>query len=185
MTDSKSFEENLKNIRKFIYLAFIEKSHAPIIEEMIEKFPITKLEAIEIFTTLNERHLIVLQPFTNRILMAHPFSNIPTCWMVKSGKKRYYANCAWDAVALHFTLHKKIEIDSFCAFCAKKINIQLKNSNFSHENPESTLIAISKPASLWWDNVIDTCANPMNFFCSADHLSLWHKYANKKNCFTK
>ncbi len=166
--------ELIKRIRKYIYDSFIATSHAPVIEEIVEKFSISKQKALDILNELHEKHLIVLQPFTNRILMAHPFSNIPTSWVVKPNNKTvYYANCAWDAIAMHFTIHNSISIESFCIYCNNKINIRLEEGVFKEKIPASTLIGISKPASRWWENVIDTCANHMNFFCNDEHLKQW------------
>lgn len=174
-------EDLLKNIRKFIYDSFIETSHAPVIENIQEYFSISREEAIKALDILHDRHLLVKQPFTHRILMAHPFSNIATEWVVKpSHNTVYYANCAWDAIAMHFTLHNDIDIESFCLYCNTKINIRLEKGTFKEKIPTTTLVVISKPASKWWDNVIDTCANHMNYFCTEEHVTQWRVEQNIK-----
>lgn len=77
--------------------------------------------------TLEERHMLVMQPSSNKILMLHPFSNIRTAWVVKTdNSKQYYANCAWDSVAMHFSLHENVSIESYCFYCNEKISIRLE-----------------------------------------------------------
>ena len=123
-----------------------------------------------------------MQPSSNKILMLHPFSNIPTCWVVKTDDdKQYYANCAWDSVAMHFSLHKNVNIESFCFYCNERISIRLENGIFKEKYPKNTFIAISKPAAKWWDNIVDTCGNNMNYFCSEEHLIAWEKERDLKH----
>ena len=97
--------------------------------------------------------------------MAHPFSNITTPWKVTTSSGiQYYENCAWDAIAIHFTIHKVVEIESFCHWCNEKIHIRLEKSTFNHKHPKTTVIDLSKPVKAWWNDIIDTCSNHMNFF---------------------
>lgn len=176
MRQSMTTETDIKAIRKFIYDTFIKTSHAPLLEQIVSEFTISKPDVERYLNILAERRLIVMQPFTNRILMAQPFSNIPTHWIVKcSPDHTYYANCAWDTIAMHFALHKSIDVESFCVHCCEPIKIRLENEAFVRKDPQTLLIAISKPASRWWDNVVDTCANHMNFFCTESHMNDWSK----------
>jgi hypothetical protein len=41
------------------------------------------------------------------------------------------------------------------------------------KGPRGVLIHFSKPAALWWTDIIDTCGNTMNFFSSEKHLEDW------------
>ena len=179
MSGSLNFEKVLLEIRKFIFDTFVETSHAPVVEELINKFNLSRKEIENILHTLEKKQMLVVQPSSNKILMLHPFSNIPTTWVVKSdNKKIYYANCAWDSIAMHFSLHKNIDIESYCLYCNKNIHLRLENQLIKEKIPNSSLIAISKPASKWWDNIVDTCGNNMNYFCSEDHLKAWQKEWN-------
>ena len=179
MPNQQNFEKILLEIRKFIFDSFVETSHAPVVEQLIKKFNLPRKEIETIIHTLERKQMLVVQPSSNKILMLHPFSNVPTTWVVKpDNKKVYYANCAWDSIAMHFSLHKDIDIESFCHFCNIDIHLRLENKTIVKKTPETTLIAISKPAAKWWDNIVDTCGNNMNYFCSENHLRAWEKEQN-------
>ena len=108
--------------------------------------------------------------------MAFPFSSIVTPFRVRiAGKDRdYFANCAWDAVAIHVALRREQWIASYCHHCAEDIKIHLRDqrtvSQGSHGEP---LIYLALPASKWWENIVLTCSNNMVFFKSKDHLAEW------------
>ena len=139
----------------------------------MQRFKLTRGEAFEAFRELEADHHIILVPGTQRILMANPYSAIPTPFRVYVGTKRFYANCAWDSVALHVMLDLDARIESFCHHCAEPIEISLRKSKVKSMKPASPLIFLSIPVSKWYDNLINTCSNNMVYFSSKDHLNHW------------
>ena len=105
--------------------------------------------------------------------MAHPFSSIASPFEVTLSEKRYFANCAWDAIAFHVMLEKNVTVDSFCHHCAAKIKIELSKSKIASSKPKEALVFIGVPAAKWWENVVNTCSNNMIFFSSKRHLEEW------------
>src|SRR5216683_4776414 len=99
--------ENLqKNVRKYIFDHFEEHAIAPVLEQIMRRFGLNRASAFKVLVDLQSARHIALLTGTQRILMAFPFSSVVTPFRVKvAGKDReYFANCAWDAVALHVTL---------------------------------------------------------------------------------
>lgn len=45
-------------------------------------------------------HALVLQPDGESVRMAHPFSGVPTDSVVTVGVRQWFANCAWDGLAI-------------------------------------------------------------------------------------
>ena len=179
MQNDQFSESELKIIRKFVFDKFVETSHAPPVEQIMKEFDMSRNKVESIFQELEKQGSLVVQPSSNKILMLHPFSNIPTCWVVKPDRNTtYYANCAWDAIAMHFSLHKDIDIESFCYYCNRDIILRLEDGKFKYKVPESTFIVISKPPGKWWNDIVDTCGNQMNFFCSDKHLAAWRQEYN-------
>jgi len=160
-------------VRKYIFDHFFEHTTAPPLEEVMQRFKLTRGEAFEGFRELEADHHIALVPGTQRILMANPYSAITTPFRVYVGTKRYYANCAWDSVALHVMLDLDARVESFCHHCAEPIEISLRDGEVSFCKPSSPLIFLSTPVSKWYDNLINTCSNNMVYFSSEDHLSRW------------
>lgn len=52
------------------------------------------------FQRLADEHRIALIDDGNRVWMAHPFSGVPTAYRAVSGERSWFANCAWDSLAI-------------------------------------------------------------------------------------
>jgi hypothetical protein len=52
------------------------------------------------FQSLADEHRIALVEDGNRVWMAHPFSGVPTAYRAVSGERSWFANCAWDSLAI-------------------------------------------------------------------------------------
>lgn len=49
---------------------------------------------------LADSHIVALIDETTRVWMAHPFSGVETAYQAVIGDQSWYANCAWDALAI-------------------------------------------------------------------------------------
>ena len=49
---------------------------------------------------LADAHRLVLIPGTDSVWMAHPFSGVPTDFVVTINGRRWFANCVWDGLAI-------------------------------------------------------------------------------------
>ncbi|NND84538.1 MAG: hypothetical protein HKN46_05255, partial [Acidimicrobiia bacterium] len=57
-------------------------------------------EAAAALTSLHDQHRLVLHPGTTRVWMAHPFSGVDTGYTATIGNRTWWANCAWDSLAI-------------------------------------------------------------------------------------
>ncbi len=103
-------EASPKEVRKFVFDCFLETGRAPVVEEIMRRFQLDRDEAVQRLHELEASHHVLLLPGTHRILMANPFSNLPTPFRVSAGSMHYYANCAWDAIALHVVLDRGVRV---------------------------------------------------------------------------
>jgi hypothetical protein len=166
-------ETSLRDLRKFVFDRFIETATAPLVEEVMQRFHLGRDAAAEQLVALQAAHHLLLLPGTQRILMANPFSNLPTPFRVATETKRYYANCAWDAIALHVLLEKDVRISSFCHHCAAPIEFRLSQGQRVKDEGKDLLVFLGTPVAKWYDNLVVTCSNTMVFFASRDHLAEW------------
>ena len=176
MSHSGTYENLHKNVRKYIFDHFEEHATAPVLEQIMRKFGLDRASAFKVLADLQSARHIALLTGTQRILMAFPFSSIVTPFRVRvAGKnKEYFANCAWDAVAIHVALGKEQWISSYCHHCSEDIKIHLKDQQVAvHQTDGSSMIYLALPASKWWENIVLTCSNNMVFFSSKDHLDEW------------
>ena len=178
MSHSGTSEDLQKNVRKYIFDHFEEYTTAPVLEQIMREFELDRASAFKVLADLQTARHIALLTGTQRILMAFPFSSIVTPFSVKvAGKaKGYFANCAWDAVAIHVALAKEQWISSYCHHCSQDIGIHLKDRRvISQHSAYQPLVHLALPASKWWENIVLTCANNMVFFSSKNHLDEWIK----------
>lgn len=163
-----------RKVRKFVFDFFLRETFAPSIEEVYTGLGIPRDEAYESIRRLENAHHLRLIDGTARILMAFPFSAVSTPFRVtRPSGQRYFANCAWDAVAFHPMLKEPIEVHSFCHHCGEAFLFRVASGGASSPGPERPLVFLALPAAQWWDDIVRTCANTMMFFASPEHLARW------------
>ncbi len=156
-------------VRQFIFESFRAWGTPPVVELVMNRFNLTREQATEVLRDLEAAHHIALVPGTARILMAFPFSAIATPFRVTVDEDRYFANCAWDAIAFHAMLNHDIRVDSFCDHCAEPIRIEMHEGRATTVEPAEAIVYLARSPSRWWDDITTTCGNTMVFFASPEH----------------
>lgn len=144
-------------VRQFVYEHFLTRSRAPTADEISRALqrPLGEVESA-LRELATGRHLVLLGN-TTRILMANPFSALPTPYRVEpEDGVRYYANCAWDAVAFHVMLQQPIRIQAACPDCADPIRVRLEEGRVVEVDPPTTVVHLGVPAARWWEDIVDT-----------------------------
>lgn len=159
-----------QRVRLFVFEHFLEHAAPPLVEQLMSEFDLTRAETVAVLREVAEARGVAVVKGTSRILMAWPFSAIATPFAVRTGGKRYYANCSWDAIAFHAMLAEApVHIDSFCHWCARPVEIEFERGRASLVEPSSTIVYLALRPTQWWEDIILTCSNTMVFFCSAEH----------------
>ncbi|MCI4347002.1 MAG: alkylmercury lyase family protein [Thermoplasmata archaeon] len=161
-----------KELRKLVFDWFLETGRAPLLEEIMHRYEASREEAAAWLSVLQDAHHLLLLPGTQRILMANPFSSLPTPFRVSVGSKEYFANCAWDAIAFHVMLNRDLRVSSLCHHCGDPIVFELHHGKTS-ESGRRAVVFLGTPVSRWYDNLVMTCSNTMVFFAGPDHLTGW------------
>jgi alkylmercury lyase-like protein len=161
--------EVLAGVRKFVFDHFLEHAAPPVVEQVMTGFSLSREDATDVLSGLEAARHIALVKGTARILMAFPFSAVATPFRVTIEGRRYFANCAWDAIAFHAMLGDDVRIDSFCHHCAAPIEIEMRKGRAVHVEPKETLVYLALPPTQWWADIVTTCSNTMVFFASPQH----------------
>lgn len=80
------------DVRLFVYRHFVEECRAPTIAETAQALDADPAQIRASFKSLGEGHVLVLQPDTDEIRMAMPFSAVRTDYTVTAGESSWWAN---------------------------------------------------------------------------------------------
>ena len=140
-------------IRNATYAAFVELGRAPTAEEVATRLDMPVADVEDGWRRLHDAHALVLRPDGDGLLMANPFSAVPTRYRVHADGRDWYANCAWDAFGICAALHTDGHISTTCADCESPIEIDVT----SGEPSDTSLLFHSLvPAARWWDDIAFT-----------------------------
>jgi hypothetical protein len=156
-------------VRLFVLEHFLDHAAAPVVEQVMTQFGLSRDAATEVFRGLESARHIALVRGTGRVLMAFPFSAIATPFRATIRGRRYFANCAWDAIAFHAMLGEDVRVDSFCQHCAAPITIELRDGRATRIEPAEAIVYLALRPTQWWEDIITTCSNTMVFFASPEH----------------
>jgi hypothetical protein len=142
-------------VRNATYAAFVRLGRAPAAAEVADDLGIDVAAAELAWRRLHEAHAIVLRPGAGppQLLMANPFSAVPTAFRVQADGRWWDANCAWDAVGICAALHVDGRIETVCHDCGDPIALDVADEQPSDPDLRWHCLV---PASRWWDDIAFT-----------------------------
>lgn len=140
-------------LRNATYKAFVDLGRAPTASEIGGTTGLGETDVIAGWRRLHDAHALVLNPRTDEIRMANPFSAVPTAYRVRAGDRWWYANCAWDAFGICAALHCDGMVETSCPDCADPLRVEIRG-----ERPDRTdlLFHCLVPAADWWNDIVFT-----------------------------
>jgi Alkylmercury lyase len=99
-------------VRRHVYDWIMRKGMIPTMADTATALSRTPCENSASFQRLADQHVLVLQKQNGEILMANPFSAVPTPFLVKAGGRSYYGNCIWDAMGIPAMLKQDALIEA-------------------------------------------------------------------------
>lgn len=157
-------DDTLWQIRHFVYQHFADTTHPPSVDVAAAHFNISMEETEEYYKELHNRHAFFLDLETMTVLMANPFSGIPTDFKVHVNDKTYYANCAWDMLGIPAALHCDAIIEAKFTESNETVKLEIKNGNVAlaavpgggDAASSDLLIHFPLPFSRWYDDLTFT-----------------------------
>lgn len=126
MMDSGRPTDFDRDLRLAVYRHFVDSARAPAPPELAEELGVPLSDVQESLLRLQAHRALALTPATNNIWMAHPFSAVPTAFPVETAERTYWANCAWDALAIPTLVGTDATIAARCADCAEPLTIRVR-----------------------------------------------------------
>ena len=140
-------------LRNLTYARFAELGRAPTAAEMAASSRRSRAEVMAGWRRLHADHALVLDQVTGEIIMANPFSAVPTGYRVEAAGRWWYGNCAWDAFGICAALHADGRIETSCPDCGHPLRIAVRDQR---PDDPSLLFHCLVPAARWWDDIVFT-----------------------------
>lgn len=101
---------------------------------------------------LHDAHALVLDG-TGAIRMALPFSAVPTGHRVVSGSRNWWANCAWDALAIPAALGIDARIEASWIDTGEPVELGVVGGELTATDG---YVHFTIPTRHWWDDIVET-----------------------------
>jgi hypothetical protein len=137
--------------RHYVYDRVMREGLPPTIAETASALSAAPDDVGATFRRLADGHVLVLQKGSGEILMANPFSAVPTPFLVRSGDRSWYGNCIWDAMGIPAMLQRDATIEASCGCCGTAMRVTVAGGSLE-EAPGIAHFAI--PAARWWDDIV-------------------------------
>ena len=140
-------------LRYEIYRVATDRGRPPSIAELCDATAAHAGRVRDSLSRLASGRMIVLQPDSGEILMAPPFSAVPTPFLVETTRHLSYANCAWDAIGVPIMLHQAAQIVSSCGCCGASMTLDV----VPDQPPFARgIVHFAVPAAQWWQDLVFT-----------------------------
>src|SRR6266566_2361628 len=150
MTEEEQTEWRDKRIRRYIYDHFVKTGQAPTIVQCAQALSSTVSQVQGDYRRLAEGRALVLQG-NGEILMAEPFSAVPTAFSVEVGSHVWWGNRIWDALGILAMLQEDGRVVTACGCCNDAMHVEIRNSQLVDA---SGCVHIALPPKDWWKNVV-------------------------------
>ena len=149
MLESRPISEN--EVRLAVYQHFVSAGRAPSIAEVADALGAGDGDVREAFASLAAQHVLVLQPDTDEVWMAMPFSAVETAFKVVTEEGAWWANCAWDALGIPAMLGQDAEIYSTCPASGIPLRVTVVAGELGVDT--QSVVHFLLPAARWWDDI--------------------------------
>jgi hypothetical protein len=152
MTQSSTTQAFDKQIRRYIYEHIVTTGQTPTIAQCAQNFSSSVAKVHEAFQRLASDHALMLQN-NGEILMAQPFSAVPTDFYVEVGSRGWWGNCIWDALGIPAMLKKDARVMTSCGDCSNAMIVEVKHGSLIDT---SGVVHYAVPARDWWKDIAFT-----------------------------
>jgi hypothetical protein len=136
-------------VRANVYDATMRDGTPPRIADLAAGLDVPAEEIRESLQRLATARMLVLQG-DGEILMANPFSAVPTPFTVVADGRSYYGNCIWDALGIPAMLRCDAVIDTSCGDCGTAARIEVRGGAVHGDG----IMHFAIRARDWWKDIV-------------------------------
>jgi hypothetical protein len=149
----ESGDEIIWAVRAAIYYYIARHERPPTVDETAAQLGMNRERVGAAYERLHERHAIYLDPGSQAVRMANPFSGVPTGFRVRANEHAYWANCAWDALGIPAALGTDAVIEAVCSDTQTPTTLKVEGGVVIGQGE---VIHFPLPFSRWYDDLIRT-----------------------------
>ena len=136
-----------------IYRSIANSAHVPTRAELATQLGVDLPSIDAALARLREKKLVFLGRESGEIVIAPPFSAVPTTFVVRAGDQTYFAPCVWDGYGIAAALKQDAEIQASCGCCGDPMRMAVKDGR---PEPTEGVAHFAVPARHWWDDLTFT-----------------------------
>ena len=140
-----------QEVRHYVYDQTMKTGTSPTVAETAADLSTTTADVQASFHRLADAHMLVLQRDTGEILMANPFSAVPTPFLAQIDGQTYYGNCIWDVMGIPAMLRRDATIQTSCGDCGTAMTLRIVNGSLE---PAIGIAHFAVPAAQWWADIV-------------------------------
>ncbi len=140
-----------QDVRRYVYDQTMKLGLPPSIAETAAALSATGVEVEAAFRRLAEARMLVLQRDGGEVLMANPFSAVPTAFVATVDGQAYYGNCIWDVMGVAAMLGRDARIQASCGDCGTAMPLRVSDGSL---DPAQGIVHFAVPAAEWWRDIV-------------------------------
>ncbi len=153
MSRVASAEDLERQVRRTVYEAFILEARPPMRAEIAARLGLPESDVTQAFARLAAGRVLVLQPGSGEVLMANPFSAVPTPFLVEADSLRWWGNCIWDGLGIPAMVGADARLLTSCPDCGQAISLEIGDGAVGAAQAVAHFVV---PAAGWWDDIVFT-----------------------------
>lgn len=146
---------NDSSLHHLVISTFLDRQRPPTICDIAAHFGCDETEARRGLRALAANHGVVLHPHSAEVWVAHPFSAAPTTFVVRSGTRVWWGNCAWCSLGVAHLAGGTAIVETRLGALDDHVAIRIENGTLIDTD---YVVHFPIPMRQAWDNVIYTCS---------------------------
>ncbi len=140
-------------VRVAIYEEAVADGSLPTVDGLSVRVGASPAETRGALERLAEAHIVALQRDTRELLMAMPYSAIPTAFEVRADGTSAWGNCVWDGLGIAALTGKDAVVRTGCGCCGTAMDLRVTDGRLE---ADTGVIHFAVPVRHWWDDVFFT-----------------------------
>jgi hypothetical protein len=140
-----------RRVRRFVYDVTLRRGTPPTLAASADGLGTSLQQIAASFQRLAAGRVLVLARDSGEILMANPFSAVPTPFLVEFEDYACYGNCIWDAMGTVAMRGRDARIKTSCGDCGAPMEVRIVSQAL--QSPHG-VAHYALPARRWWDDIV-------------------------------